>query len=78
MNRFSYTRHRQWLRAEQLEDRLLLAIDFVADINTFPGNRLPTESVAVDGELYFQAFDPINGSELWKSDGTPEGCHVSS
>jgi len=27
----------------------------------------------VDGTLFFAAFDPKHGEELWKSDGTPEG-----
>ncbi|MDB5388291.1 MAG: hypothetical protein JWM11_3937 [Planctomycetaceae bacterium] len=27
----------------------------------------------VSGTLYFRAFDPVNGTELWKSDGTAAG-----
>ncbi|NES70226.1 MAG: hypothetical protein F6K24_35925, partial [Okeania sp. SIO2D1] len=27
----------------------------------------------IDGTLYFRAFDGTNGTELWKSDGTPDG-----
>ena len=31
------------------------------------------EVVAYEGEYYFAANDGVNGEELWKTDGTPEG-----
>ena len=33
----------------------------------------PFDLINVNGTLYFAATDPINGRELWKSDGTAEG-----
>ena len=36
----------------------------------------PENLVAVGPTLYFSAFDPINGTELWKSDGTSAGTSL--
>ena len=78
MAAFSKTNRRRRLGiVEYLEGRLLLAVDFVADINLVPRSQLPTESAVVDGELYFQAFDPIHGAELWKTDGTAAGTALA-
>jgi len=47
----------------------------VKDINPGGGNAgsLPNELTAVNGVLYFTAFDEEHGMELWKSDGTEAG-----
>lgn len=45
----------------------------VLDINTGPGGSSPDHLVAVDGLLFFEADDGVNGAELWASNGTPEG-----
>ena len=40
------------------------------------GSQYPTNSVALInhlGTLYFAADDEVHGSELWRSDGTPQG-----
>ena len=41
----------------------------VKDINVL-GSSNPQFLTAVDGTLYFSATDAVNGTELWKSDGT--------
>jgi ELWxxDGT repeat protein len=33
----------------------------------------PSNLTVIGGNLYFRADDGINGTELWKSDGTPAG-----
>ena len=53
----------------------------VADLNQTPINGsafpetsfLPFQTASLGGVLYFDAADPVHGSELWRSDGTPEG-----
>lgn len=37
------------------------------------GNASPSQYVALNGEVFFRANDGENGTELWKTDGTPEG-----
>ena len=39
----------------------------------FPNGSFPTNLTAVGNTLYFRAYDEVNGSELWKSDGTAAG-----
>jgi ELWxxDGT repeat protein len=49
----------------------------VKDINPGVGSSLPggafNKFFNVNGTLYFEANDGVNGAELWKSDGTSEG-----
>jgi ELWxxDGT repeat protein len=61
---------------ERLEDRRLLAIgaELFKDINTNAGGgSSPSEFVDVNGTLFFSAYSPSSGNELWKSNGTPAG-----
>ncbi|MEQ1845807.1 MAG: ELWxxDGT repeat protein, partial [Nitrospira sp.] len=44
----------------------------VKDIRTGAGSN-PSDFVNVNGTLYFTADNGVNGRELWKSNGTPEG-----
>jgi ELWxxDGT repeat protein len=61
---------------ERLEDRLTLAAELVADINTVGGSSDPTAFVEHGGIVYFQASDAQHGIELWRTDGTPQGTHL--
>jgi ELWxxDGT repeat protein len=48
----------------------------VRDINPAPdpiASSIPTSPILVGDALYFAASDPSNGTELWRSDGTPAG-----
>jgi len=45
----------------------------VKDINSGSGGSNPSYLTDINGTLYFQASDPTNGTELWKSDGTAAG-----
>ena len=49
----------------------------VKDVNTSPAElRVPANAVRfaeAAGLVFFPAFDPEHGWELWRSDGTPEG-----
>jgi ELWxxDGT repeat protein len=52
----------------------------VKDINPGTADGLPTfltlDFVNVGGILYFPAEDPVNGLELWRSDGTTTGTYM--
>ena len=39
----------------------------------YPGSSLPLQLTAAGSALYFTAWEPEHGRELWKSDGTAEG-----
>ena len=74
--RHSWTRARVALRLEPLEGRLLpsLTPHLLRDINPGPGGSIGNQGfVAVNGVAYFPAFDPIHGTELWKSNATTAG-----
>ena len=72
-------RSRQRTATETLESRLLLAADFrlVDDINTVDEvARDLSESVMMNGILYFGGRTKSTGRELWRSDGTDLGTRV--
>ena len=45
----------------------------IKDLNLTSQPSNPSALTDVNGTLYFTAFDPLNGTELWKSDGTAAG-----
>jgi ELWxxDGT repeat protein len=45
----------------------------VADIAPGPASSDPQDLTAMNGELFFSAWDPAHGRQLWKSDGTAGG-----
>jgi ELWxxDGT repeat protein len=47
----------------------------IKDINSIAGSD-PSFLTVVNGVLYFTANDGINGTELWKTDGTAEGTVI--
>src|SRR5262245_5863640 len=56
------------LIVEPLEDRTLLALNFLGDINSFPTGLEPREPTVIGKTLFFSADDGISGRELWKFD----------
>ena len=60
-------------RAEPLEPRLLLAVQFVGDYDTDPADSFPSDFTPHNGSLYFFATDAATGRELWRTDGTVSG-----
>jgi ELWxxDGT repeat protein len=40
------------------------------------GSSDPAELIVVDNTLFFSAFDPLHGRELWRSNGTANGTTV--
>jgi ELWxxDGT repeat protein len=60
---------------EVLESRLLpsLTPHLLRDINPGSGSSNPSGFVEVKGTAFFAATDPVHGTELWKSNGTPAG-----
>lgn len=59
----------------RLEQRQLLSVSLVADINPGSGSSyaLQGTSVVMNGQIYFGAGDGTHGYQLWKSDGTSAG-----
>ena len=45
----------------------------VKDIRPGSGSSDPLDLTNVNGTLFFRAWDSVNGTELWKSDGTEAG-----
>ena len=71
-SRASSTR-RLWL--ETLEDRLLLSglPELLKDLNLNTDASFPNSIVQLGAFAYFGANDGVNGTELWRSDGTAAG-----
>src|SRR5262245_19086987 len=69
------SRTRPRLRLQSLEDRVTPTLDprMVLDINATTLSSWPREMVAIGSTTYFTADDGVNGSELWKTDGTVAG-----
>jgi ELWxxDGT repeat protein len=57
---------------EALEERALLSVTLVKDINTTPLSSFPAKLVDVNGRLFFTAASS-GGNFLWRSDGTAAG-----
>jgi ELWxxDGT repeat protein len=75
---------RRPLMVESLEQRALLAVDIamLKDINT-EGHTLhsrvsnrPDNFAEVNGVLYYAVETPLEGTELWRSDGTATGTRL--
>jgi ELWxxDGT repeat protein len=64
------------LRLEVLENRCLLAVDLVADINQTGAGGDPAEFTVVGNTAFFAAYDITRGTELWKTDGTIAGTRI--
>lgn len=48
----------------------------VKDIHPGSSSSNPSNFVSMNGQLYFNAFHPATGIELWQSDGTPSGTYL--
>lgn len=48
----------------------------VADVGQTPRGSDPDSFVELDGRIYFSAYYPGSGRELWASDGTEEGTRM--
>ena len=58
---------------ETLEDRCLLTIDLVEDINQTGAGSDPSFFEVIGPTAYFAATDITSGTELWKTNGTAAG-----
>jgi ELWxxDGT repeat protein len=63
-------------RLEPLEDRMLLSVSMVKDLNTAPQSSSPGSFLQVNGLMFFVAYDPKHGDQLWRTDGTAAGTEM--
>ncbi|WP_428305558.1 ELWxxDGT repeat protein [Lacipirellula sp.] len=64
------------LGLESLESRYALSsVPILVDLN-LTGASTPTDFTQVGGVTYFAANNGVNGRELWKTDGTPQGTSM--
>jgi ELWxxDGT repeat protein len=58
-------------------DNVTHTAHLVADILNGPDSGVTDPNfITVDNILYFQASDGVNGNELWRTDGTPDGTYM--
>src|SRR5439155_1366410 len=69
----SLRRRRPPLFLEPLEDRCLLSVQMMKDINTDTRDSAPTGIAVINSTTFFAADDGLHGAELWKSAGTAAG-----
>lgn len=61
---------------EPLEERRLLSVSMVEDLNRTSPTSDPKSIVQAGGKVYFTADDGVHGRELWVSDGTEGGTRL--
>jgi ELWxxDGT repeat protein len=49
------------------------SVSELRNIDQVPAGGRPSDITAAGGTVFFTAYDPAHGRELWKSDGTPGG-----
>ena len=69
----SRSRGARALGIESLEARLAMSsVPILVDLNA-NGASAPSDFLEINGVTYFVANNGVNGRELWKTDGTPQG-----
>ena len=64
------------LGVESLETRYALSsVPILVDLNA-SGASAPSDFLEIGGVTYFVANNGVNGRELWKTDGTPQGTSM--
>ncbi|HXE54213.1 MAG TPA: ELWxxDGT repeat protein [Tepidisphaeraceae bacterium] len=71
-----YRKTRRAASIEPLEDRTLLSVSLLKDINTIGVGSNPASFATLNGNLLFSATDAAHGRELWRSDGTAAGTQL--
>ena len=61
---------------ELLEDRRLLSVSLVKDINVLPSTLAPEGLMSAGALVYFQHAHTEHGAELWRTDGTSAGTQL--
>ncbi|GAA5531471.1 ELWxxDGT repeat protein [Herpetosiphon gulosus] len=67
----------QWLDTGAYPDLTTIPIA-LGDLNpgSASGINLPTATASISDTIFFIGTDPVHGSELWVSDGTPAGTRI--